>query len=100
LKAAPKKYRWALEFRDRRWLCQEVFAILSEHGSAMCIHDMIADHPRLVTAGWLYLRFHGKRYSGSYSSEKLRAEARWIKQQLAGGKDALLISITTPRATP
>ncbi len=87
LKAAPKKYRWVLEFRDRRWLCQEVFAILSEHGSAMCIHDMIDDHPRLVTAGWVYLRFHGKRYSGSYSSEKLRAEARWIKQQLAGGKD-------------
>jgi uncharacterized protein YecE (DUF72 family) len=29
----------------------------------------------------------GRRYSGSYSSEKLRTEARWIKQQLAGGKD-------------
>ena len=30
---------------------------------------------------------HGAHYSGSYSSEKLKAEARWIKQQLAGGKD-------------
>ena len=87
LKAVRNDYRWAVEFRDPRWLCEEVFAVLNEHGSALCIHDMIDDHPRLVTAGWVYLRFHGEHYSGSYSSEKLRAEARWIKQQLAGGKD-------------
>jgi uncharacterized protein YecE (DUF72 family) len=90
LKAAPKNYRWAVEFRDRRWLCDEVFAILNEHGSALCIHDMIDDHARLVTADWVYLRFHGAHYSGSYSSEKLQAEARWIKQQLAGGKDVFV----------
>jgi uncharacterized protein YecE (DUF72 family) len=87
LKAAPMNYRWAVEFRDPRWLCQEVFAILHEHDSALCIHDLIEDHPRRVTSGWVYLRFHGDRYSGSYSSEKLKAEARWIKQQLASGKD-------------
>jgi uncharacterized protein YecE (DUF72 family) len=87
LEAAPKNHRWAVEFRDRRWLSEEVFAILNQHGTALCIHDMIDDHPRLVTAGWVYLRFHGEHYSGSYSAEKLKAEARWIKQQLAGGKD-------------
>jgi uncharacterized protein YecE (DUF72 family) len=87
LDTASKNHRWAVEFRDRRWLCEEVFAILNEHGSALCIHDLIDDHPRLVTASWVYLRFHGEHYSGSYSSEKLKAEARWIKQQLASGKD-------------
>jgi uncharacterized protein YecE (DUF72 family) len=87
LEAAPKDYRWVVEFRDPRWLCEEVFAILNEHDCALCIHDMIEDHPRLVTAGWIYLRFHGERYGGSYPSEKLRIEARWIKQQLADGKD-------------
>jgi uncharacterized protein YecE (DUF72 family) len=87
LAAAPKNYRWAVEFRDRRWLCEEVFVILQEHDCALCIHDMLDDHPRLVTTGWVYLRFHGTRYSGSYSAEKLKAEARWIKQQLAAGKD-------------
>jgi uncharacterized protein YecE (DUF72 family) len=87
LKAAPDNHRWAIEFRDPRWLCEEVFAILKKRGCALCIHDMIDNHPRLVTAGWVYLRFHGEHYSGSYSSEKLRAEARWIKQQLTGGKD-------------
>lgn len=87
LKAAPKNYRWAVEFRDRRWLCEEVFAILNEHDCALCIQDMIDDHPRMTTADWTYLRFHGAHYSGSYSSEKLRAEARWIKQQLVAGRD-------------
>jgi uncharacterized protein YecE (DUF72 family) len=76
-----------VEFRDRRWLCEEVFAILNEHDCALCIHDMVDNHPRLVTTDWVYLRFHGVHYSGSYSSEKLQAEARWIKQQLTIGKD-------------
>jgi uncharacterized protein YecE (DUF72 family) len=48
---------------------------------------MIKDHPRRITADWTYLRFHGQRYSGSYTPEQLRAEAQWIKQQLADGKD-------------
>ena len=60
------------------------------HGSALCIHDMIDDHPRLVTAGWVYLRFHGDHYSGSYSAKKLKAEARSMKRQLAGGKDVFV----------
>ncbi|HSE85176.1 MAG TPA: DUF72 domain-containing protein [Candidatus Binatia bacterium] len=90
LAAAPKDHRWAVEFRDPRWLCDEVFAILNQAGTALCIHDMIANHPRLVTAGWVYLRFHGEHYSGSYSSEKLRAESRWIKQQLADGKNVFV----------
>jgi uncharacterized protein YecE (DUF72 family) len=87
LRAAPKNRRWTVEFRDPRWFCEEVFAILNEHDCALCIHDMIEDHPRLVTAGWVYLRFHGERYGGSYPAEKLRTEARWIKLQLADGKD-------------
>ena len=48
---------------------------------------MIKDHPRRITAGWTYLRFHGQNYGGSYSAEQLRSEAKWIKKQLAGGND-------------
>ncbi len=87
LQAAPKNFRWTVEFRDSSWLCQEVYNILNEHGAALCIHDMIENHPRLLTSGWTYLRFHGDRYTGSYSAHKLSAEARWIKQQVGDGKD-------------
>ena len=87
LQAAPRSIRWAVEFRDPSWLCEEVFALLQTHNAALCIHDMIKDHPRRITADWIYLRFHGQRYSGSYTPEQLQAEAAWIRHQLADGKD-------------
>jgi len=87
LQAAPKDFRWTVEFRDPSWLCKEVYEILKKHRAALCIHDMIEDHPRLLTSNWTYLRFHGDRYAGSYSAQKLSAETRWIKQQLGDGND-------------
>ncbi len=90
LKAAPMDHRWAVEFRDPRWLCEEVFGILNQHDSALCIHDMIDDHPRLVTAGWVYLRFHGDRYSGCYSHQLLSTRAAEIRQYLAEGLDVFV----------
>lgn len=59
LTAAPRSVRWAFEFRDRRWLCEAVFSLLPRHDAALCIHDMIEEHPRRITASWIYLRFHG-----------------------------------------
>jgi len=86
LKAASKNHRWALEFRDPRWLCEEVFSILQRHNAALCIHDMIGEHPRRITADWVYLRYHGDHYAGNYSPQALKAQALWIKRQLADGK--------------
>jgi uncharacterized protein YecE (DUF72 family) len=48
---------------------------------------MIENHPRVLTANWTYLRYHGERYSGSYSRQKLAAEGRWIRRQRAAGID-------------
>lgn len=87
LHAAPRTRRWALEFRDRSWLCDDVYEILQRYKAALCIHDMIPDHPRILTADWTYLRFHGERYGGSYSRQKLQGEARWMRRQLASGRD-------------
>jgi len=87
LQAAPTNFRWTVEFRDPSWLCEEVYEILRERDAALCIHDMIENHPRILTNGWTYLRFHGDRYSGSYSAQKLSADARWITQQLCEGND-------------
>ncbi|MGH7927924.1 MAG: DUF72 domain-containing protein, partial [Candidatus Binatia bacterium] len=87
LRAAPRAVRWVLEFRDASWLCEEIFTMLQNHNAALCIHDMIKDHPLRLTADWVYMRFHGDHYGGSYAPEELVAQAGWIKQQLAGGKD-------------
>ncbi len=83
----PKRYRWALEFRDASWLNDAVYALLERHQVALCQHDMIARHPRRITTGWVYLRYHGDHYSGSYSHQFLAAQARRIADYLAEGLD-------------
>jgi uncharacterized protein YecE (DUF72 family) len=87
LRRAPGRHRWAVEFRDESWLCEPIYAILREHNAALCIHDMIKDHPRQITADWVYLRFHGQHYAGSYPAEVLKAEAIRIRQYLRQGLD-------------
>jgi uncharacterized protein YecE (DUF72 family) len=87
LDAAPSQYRWAVEFRDRDWLQDDIFAILAEHKVALCIHDMIDNHPIIRTADWIYLRFHGKHYEGSYSHQYLTAQADRIEGWLKDGHD-------------
>jgi uncharacterized protein YecE (DUF72 family) len=87
LEAAPARYRWAVELRDPDWLRPEIFAILRTHDAALCIHDMLPAHPPEVTADWIYLRFHGKHYGGSYSPQFLAAQAARIDRWLAAGLD-------------
>jgi uncharacterized protein YecE (DUF72 family) len=88
--AAPPEHRWAIEFRDPSWLCEEVYAILRRHEAALCVHDLIERHPREITAPWMYLRFHGERYAGSYSHQALRAEAKRIRSHLRDGLDVFV----------
>jgi len=75
------------KFRDERWLCANVFKILERRRAALCIHDMLKNHPRLLTADWMNLRYRGDHYSGSYSEQQLSSEAEWINRQLAAGLD-------------
>ncbi|MFZ0490653.1 MAG: DUF72 domain-containing protein, partial [Salegentibacter sp.] len=72
---------------DERWLSEELYEVLRKYNTALVIHDMIADHPREVTADWIYLRFHGKNYSGSYSKKQLDKIAEDIQDHKADGKD-------------
>jgi uncharacterized protein YecE (DUF72 family) len=85
LDAAPSSQRWAVEFRDSRWLNQEVFAVLRSHKAALCIHDKIVDHPREITADWTYIRFHGGQYDGNYSDAELTAYSGEINGYLRSG---------------
>ncbi|HEY3485729.1 MAG TPA: DUF72 domain-containing protein, partial [Ilumatobacteraceae bacterium] len=59
LSVAPTTIRWAVELRDPSWLHDDVFEVLRRHGAALCIHDLLEDHPWELTTGWAYLRFHG-----------------------------------------
>jgi uncharacterized protein YecE (DUF72 family) len=87
LEAAPKQHRWAVEFREKSWLCDEVYAVLEQHAAALCIHDLIGYHPWRTTSSWTYLRFHGIHYSGSYTHERLQQSADTIRAWLDQGRD-------------
>jgi uncharacterized protein YecE (DUF72 family) len=86
--AAPSDQRWAVEFRDSSWICEEVYSILRGRNSALCIHDLIENHPQVVTADWVYMRFHGASgHDGDYSQEQLREAAEKIEEHRSQGLD-------------
>ncbi len=91
LSALPKRLRWTIELRDESWLCEEVYDALRRHEVALCLHDMIENHPIELTADWTYLRFHGptpqRKYADNYSHQALSAAARRINDWLADGRD-------------
>ena len=87
LEAAPKRYRWTIEFRESSWLRDDVCAVLERHNAALCIHDLIPYHPWRTTASWTYLRFHGTNYSGSYTHERLQMAADSMRTWLTEGRD-------------
>lgn len=89
--AAPDRIRWALEFRNPSWLCDEVYAILEENNSALVIHDHIKPHPEVVTADWTYLRFHGGEVgTGGYSPRQLSTAADTIRDHASAGRDVFV----------
>jgi uncharacterized protein YecE (DUF72 family) len=87
--ALPTDLTHVMEFRRADWLCDEVFELMRKHRIGLCIHDLIDLHPRVVTAEFTYVRFHGvgSKYGGSYSLAKLRAWARWMAAQSAEGRN-------------
>lgn len=86
LVCVPRAQRWAFEFRDPRWLCAPVFALLREHGAALCVHDAIEPHPHELTTDWTYLRLHGGP-DGSVHAGRLAAEATRAATQIRNGID-------------
>jgi uncharacterized protein YecE (DUF72 family) len=81
LEVLPPRVKHAIEFRDPAWYDPEVMLLLRKHHVALCLHDMPGSiAPRLLTASFTYLRFHGSgvRYGGTYSQHQLDNWAEWL----------------------
>ncbi|MBA1148564.1 DUF72 domain-containing protein [Ectothiorhodospiraceae bacterium WFHF3C12] len=88
LEQAPGGWRWAVEVRDPRWLCDEVFAVLARHDAALVQHDLLYTESWPQTAGWAYWRFHGgEAHDQGYSDGTLRHAAGRIADALGQGRD-------------
>lgn len=89
IKSLPKGYKYAFEFRDPTWLCDEIYGLLEKYNLALCIYEIEGQHaPKLITANHIYVRLHGPKraYQGSYSSKALekwaKEFAKWKKKEI------------------
>ena len=92
LTVAPRSIRWAVEVRHPSWLYDDVYDVLKRHGAALCIHDLIQDHPFLMTTDWTYVRLHGpdalrNPYRGAYGPGRLTPWAVQLCVELERGND-------------
>ena len=90
LDGLPGGVRYAFEFRDRSWLVDPVFRRLEAHGAAFVIYDIGGFMaPPVVTAGLVYLRFHGPGapYAHPYGAGFLADGAGRIRRWHAAGLD-------------
>lgn len=92
LTAAPNELKWVVELRDPSWLNDDVFSLLQRHGAALCIHDLLENHPWVRTTNWVYARFHGPRalqekYRGRYGPKRLSTAAASFRRWLDEGCD-------------
>lgn len=92
LAVAPPSLRWAVELRDPSWLHDDTFEVLARHGAALCIHDLLADHPWVCTTDWSYVRFHGAHaldapYRDAYTGRRLWRVAERFEAWRDEGRD-------------
>ncbi len=81
LAVLPPRVKHAIEFRESSWYDEEVMRLLRRHHVAICLHDMPGSTPpRLLTARFAYIRFHGAtgRYTGGYPRQVLEQWADWL----------------------
>ncbi len=83
LNELPKELRYSFEFRDKSWLCSEVYTLLAKHNAALCIYDLKGfESPLEITADFTYIRLHGpskSAYQGCYDKNSLHKWAGRIK---------------------
>jgi uncharacterized protein YecE (DUF72 family) len=79
LELLPRMRRGAFEFRHQSWFDDEVFALMREHGAALCIAEAENDLevPFVSTADWGYLRLRRP----DYGDPELKAWAERVRGQ-------------------
>lgn len=91
LEPAPTDLRLAFEFRHESWFNEDVYRILSGHGSAALVAADSARYPTVFhpTAGFMFVRMHGgtQLYGSEYSEDELADLAGRLERYLAGGLD-------------
>jgi uncharacterized protein YecE (DUF72 family) len=84
----PRKV--AVEFRNKQWLCESVYALLDDYDVALCLADMPSCPITIPNnASFIYIRRHGPggRYHGCYSAGHIMNDAEMIRSWCDQGRD-------------
>jgi len=87
----PADLTHVFEFRDASWMVDDALALLEARGASLCVHDLEPGFDRQLAVGpAAYVRLHGTApgYAGRYPASRLRAWARWLCAEAAGGRAA------------
>jgi uncharacterized protein YecE (DUF72 family) len=87
LEALPSRRHHAIEFREPSWYSDAVFALMTKHRVALCLHDMHGSASGMIAVGpFVYVRFHGpQKYNGRYDDGTLKRWAAWLVQRSGEG---------------
>jgi uncharacterized protein YecE (DUF72 family) len=80
----------AVEFRNRSWYLEDVYAMLDTYNAGMVIQDMPASLTPMIDfpTQFVYLRFHGPNggYRGTYTDDFLYEYAQYVNDWRQDGK--------------
>lgn len=83
-------WKISVEFRDRSWYQDKLYALLDRYDANVVLHDMPASAPPVIDmqTNCNYLRFHGEKgdYKGSYADDCLMEHAIRIREWVKNGK--------------
>ena len=89
----PKQFKYAIEFRHKSWLDENVFAMLRDYNVAFVVSHG-DDYPFLKceTANFSYIRLHGpdELYASLYSENELKEWATYINEINEKGMEAFV----------
>ncbi len=74
LRNLSNEFRYVFEFRDKSWLNEHTYDLLSRYDAAFCIYDLDGFlSQKKITTEFVYVRLHGPDgpYQGSYDNRTL-----------------------------
>jgi uncharacterized protein YecE (DUF72 family) len=83
------EFRYAFEFRDRSWLNEKCYELLSRHAVAFCIYELDGFlSPQQITTDFSYVRLHGPdgAYQGDYDDHALSGWAETLSTWKRNGQ--------------
>lgn len=81
LKLRPRSFRFVLEVRHSSWHCEETYALLRRHQTALCLAETDKDTPpEVLTADFAYVRLRREEYTPKQLSVWRQRFDAWLEQ--------------------